>query len=341
MELLGNAVASSLPYALSKYRSVALRRELRELDASGRFDLIICDFLTPAFDVTRSVDQTPAILFQHNIEANIWERLSSNEQRPPIKAYFANQAGRMAAWENRLSRGFDGVITVSPEDSRHATEIYGLDNVLGDVPTGVDADEFGEVASSRAQHTPGHHLIFLGSMDWLPNIEAVQWFATQILPLIRSDLPDLKFTIIGRNPSPSIRDLAQPGTGIHVTGTVPDVRPFLVEGDVMVVPLKSGGGTRIKILEAMAAEIPIVSTSVGAEGLGLTSGEELVLADTAAEFARQTLRLLTQPKEASELARRARERVITHNGWGAVTDHFLDLCAMVLDRETNRTDLRR
>jgi glycosyltransferase involved in cell wall biosynthesis len=265
------------------------------------------------------------------MEALIWDRLSLNERRPVAKSYFANQAQRMAAWEKRLSRAFDGVITVSPDDSRYAKEVYGLANVLGEVPTGVDAVEFEEVATARLLRSSGLHLIFLGSMDWLPNIEGVQWFTTEILPRIRREMPEIKFTIVGRNPAPSILQLARTGSGIEVTGTVPDVRPFLIKGDVLVVPLKSGGGTRIKILEAMAAGIPIVSTSIGAEGLGLVSGEHLLIADDPENFAAETVRLLGQPREAFELAQRARERVLAQNGWNSTTQCFLDLCEGVIN----------
>jgi glycosyltransferase involved in cell wall biosynthesis len=169
-------------------------------------------------------------------------------------------------------------------------------------------------------------------MDWLPNIEGVHWFATEILPRIRREMPEVRFTIVGRNPAPSIWHLAQPEEGVEVTGTVPDVRPYLIEGDVMVVPLKSGGGTRIKILEAMAAGIPIISTTVGAEGLGLTPGKEIVIADDPADFAREALQLLSGPRIASELAKRARERVISLNDWSSVTNRFLELCGSVIDR---------
>ena len=329
---LRNALFSDLPFVLDKYRSPEMRNKLTELDQSGKFDLIFCDFLTMAPDVAESVKHTPSILFQHNIEAQIWKRLAINKKNPVARKYFSRQAARMAEAEEKLSELFPGIITVSPEDSEHCRQEYKLKNVLGHVPTGVDTDFF----ENRFSESPKHpkRIAFLGSMDWMPNIEAVDWFVRESLPSLRLRVPGVEFIIIGRNPPPSVRALADNEPDILVTGTVPDVRPVLEECSAMVVPLKSGGGTRIKIIEAMSMGIPVVSTTIGAEGLELTPGKHIIISDDADELSSETASLITDPDLRKRISQSARERVESHHTWEHATNIFVQHCRTLLDSRT-------
>jgi glycosyltransferase involved in cell wall biosynthesis len=321
--LLRNFLFSPFPYALEKYLSNPMMRWLESQLATGRFDLVVCDFLIPAPNFRHLKTGVPLILFQHNMEAMIWKRLSESSSNPIKRFYLNGQFGRFAKWEGRLSRLFDGVITVSEDDSRYARRQYELDNVRGHVPTGVDADHF----APRKEILADSGVIgFLGSMDWLANIQAVEFFVGEVYLRIKRSIPEVRFVVIGRNPPKSILDLAKSDVSITVTGSVEDVRPYLKGCDLMVVPLLTGGGTRIKILEAMAMGVPVISTTIGAEGLELESGVHLEIADDAEGFADLTTSLLSDTQRRRALADAAYTRLIKENGWKTVIDQFLHLC---------------
>ena len=320
---LARNVLSSKPFALSKHCSAGMRSRLIELDASGRFDLIVCDFLVPALHFEGRAWRTPTVLFQHNMESQIWKRMAANHRNLLSRAYLQSQFRRMFRWEERLSRLFDGIITVSAEDSRFARDVYHLVNVLGDVPPGVDTEFFKPSAmSSSAPPT----LAFLGSMDWMPNIEGVRWFVRDVYPSVKLSVPDVRLRIIGRRPGSEIRALAAADPSIEVTGTVEDVRPWLRDGSAMIVPLLSGGGTRIKILEAMAFGTPVLSSTVGAEGLPFQDGRHLLLADQAELFAARSVELIRSRELRQSLADAARNEVVDQYSWAAAARAFQHLC---------------
>lgn len=318
-----NLLGSTKPYVLTKYESPALAARIRALDASGDFDLLVCDFLTPALSFDAKGTRTRSVIFQHNIESLIWERMSSQRASLPVQWLLRLQFHRMEKWETRLCHRFHGTITVSPDDSKLACQRYGLRNLLGDVPAGVDAAYFAPVRTSAPATTPT--IGFLGSMDWLPNIEGVEWFIKEVWPLLKQRHPDLRFHIIGRNPPVSLRILTKHDPGIELTGTVEDVRPHLAKCHAMVVPLLTGGGTRIKILEMMAAHRVVVSTTVGAEGLGMAHGGQLLLADDPEAFARRTSEALTDHSLAESIAGRALQRVEAEHSWQRAARTFVEL----------------
>jgi len=320
--LLRNLLFSRLPLSISRYASTGMRNAIRRLALPGKGPppVLLCDFLTPAINVLHRTGPPPipSLLFQHNVESAIWQRLATAESRPLYRDYLALQHRRMRRFEARASRAFDGVITVSPADSATFRSEFGLHNVLGDVPTGVDTAHY----NPGTRNPDPDRIAFLGSMDWMPNIDGVVHFVRESLPLIRARRPRTQLTIIGRNPPESVWKLAGEDRGIEVTGTVPDVRPFLDRAALLVVPLRAGGGTRIKIFEAAAAGLPVVSTAVGAEGLPLRDGVHLRIADTATEFAEAVVGLLGDPSGAAKMAAVARQLVEQQFGWDAVADVF-------------------
>ena len=323
---VGKNLVSRFPYVLDRYRNTEIQEKLRELDQSGELDLIICDFLTPAVHFEGWNPRTPTILFQHNVESQIWKRLAEEKSNPLARVYFHNQYRRMWKAEKELSARFDGVITVSPEDAAFCESEYGLSNVLGPVPTGVNT-EFFQPPENRK---PESGLIgFLGSMDWMPNIECVQFLVREIFPRILERHPAARFRIIGRDPAPAVRQLAAENPAVEVTGTVDDVRPHLDACELLVVPLRSGGGTRIKIFEAMAQGVPVVSTTIGAEGLPVTDGRDILIADEANAFADAVIRLLDNPALAAELSGNARSKLVADHSWESVTRQFVELCRNV------------
>ncbi len=328
-ELARNLFFSSRPYIIDKYYSERYVDALRHEIEHGGHDLVVCDFPAPSLNLLRLERESikiPVVLFQHNVEAMIWQRLAEAAGNPLKRAYFENQWQRMVRYERQICEFCDGVIAVSPEDAETMRREYGLENVLGDVPTGVDADYFREVQRERK---PGS-IVFLGSMDWMPNIDAVEWFVEAIYPRIAEACPDATLHIVGRRPPARIEAFAKEDASIEVTGTVPDVRPYLAEGSVCIVPLRAGGGTRIKIFEAMAAGIPVVSTRIGAEGLPVTDGTHCFLADEPDVFADRVVQLLKAPPTARAMADTAAKLVREEFGWDRVADIFAGLCQRVV-----------
>jgi len=331
LDLLKN-VFSSLPYAVSRYRSQLLKE--RVADLAPKHDLVICDFLFPSYAVPAGL-QVPTVLFQHNVEARIWERRASVPQNLIRRAYMREQWRRMRRFEGRECRRLDHVVAVSTADADFFRNEYGVSSV-SDVPTGVDLEYFTPHAS-RPKDNP--ELIFVGSMDWLPNEDGVCRFSEQVLGRVRQQVPNVRLTIVGRTPGPAVRRLAEQDSAIQVTGTVPDVRPYLERGAVFVVPLRIGGGTRLKIYEAMAMGIPIVSTTIGAEGLPVRHEEHLLIADAPEEQAAAIVRLLQNPRLALELAGNALKLVREHGSWDSVASCFLDNCraARAVNARAQRT----
>lgn len=324
---LARNLASPLPYAVAKYRSAEMTRTIVDTVKTGAFDVIVCDFLSPSLNMP-SVAGVPLVLFQHNVEAMIWERHTSVARNPITRWYFRGQWRRMVAWERRECRRVDHVITVSETDCDVIREQYGIISVSS-IPTGVDTQYF--APAGREARRP-HEIVFTGSMDWMPNEEGIVWFCESVLPLIRRDVPDAALAIVGRNPTGRIRALSGQYPGVEVTGTVPDIRPFLERAGVLIVPLRVGSGTRLKIYEGMAMARPTVSTSVGAEGLPLEHGVELLLADDAETFAKSVARVLDDPDLGATLGDRASARVRRDFSWAHVADQFAAICELAVAR---------
>jgi sugar transferase (PEP-CTERM/EpsH1 system associated) len=323
-ELGGNFV-SSLPYALQKYCSAAFRERLESLVSSGGFDLLVCDFLAPAVNVPDGT-KIPTLLFQHNVEALIWRRHSEVATNPAKKWFFRSQWNKMAAFEAQACRRFDRVVAVSKEDADLMKREYGVSTV-SDVPTGVDTDFF----RPKEYTERTNNIVFTGSMDWLPNEDAIRWFVDAIFPLIRYKVPDAVLTVVGRNPAASLQELASADSGVVVTGRVPDVRPYMNKASVYVVPIRIGGGTRLKIYEAMAMGLPIVSTTIGAEGLSVKDGQNILLRDDPEAFAKAVVHLLADAKAASAIGKASAQHVVENFSWVEVARAFTRQCENVIE----------
>jgi glycosyltransferase involved in cell wall biosynthesis len=304
-----------------------MRRTIQSILARNDHDVVVCDFLAPCVNLNRKVD-SPSILFQHNVESLIWERHYRTASNPVKRAFLYNQFRRMVRFEGAWLRKFDEVVAVSEPDRQAMSERFGINNVRC-VPTGVDGDYFSPFPA--VQQNP-RELIFTGSMDYMPNEDAILYFANAILPGIASVLDDVTLTVAGRNPTPKLQGLARSNPRIRLTGSVPDIRPYLARAACFVVPIRIGGGTRLKIFEAMSMARPIVSTSLGAEGLPVSSGIHLEIADDPKAFAFQVVKLLTDPRQARSLAERAREFVTQKFTWESAAAEFVRICEEVLSR---------
>lgn len=316
---LAASIFDPVPLAVSRYGSRALRAKIDDLIAAERYDAIVCDFLAAAPNVPQLKQ---CVLFQHNVETTIWKR--HVEQAPSFlrRTYFQMQARKMKAYEEKVCRQSKFVIAVSEIDAIRMKEMFKIDTVAS-VPTGVDIEYF----ASRGSVPSICDTVFSGSMDWLPNVDAVEFFLSDIFPLIREQIPNASFTIAGRSPDARVLKAAQGVKGVSVTGKVDDMRPFLWGSRISVVPIRIGGGTRLKIYECMAAGLPVVSTSIGAEGLRYQNGSDILIADDPRPFADACVRLLTREETRCMIAQNALHRAQTELSWGAVSREFEEILA--------------
>jgi glycosyltransferase involved in cell wall biosynthesis len=310
---------SPYPVDLWKWRMPALRTEVCRAIDSGDVDLCVSDFLFAAINVPMP-GAVPVVLFQHNVEHLIWQRLSAVESRLWRRALIEIEWRKLRAREADACLRSDLTIAVSEHDRQRLEELApGIKAVA--IPTGVDTTYF--TGDAHQEHPS--RLVFSGSMDWHPNEDAVIHFADVLLPRIRAAIPDASFTIVGRNPSARVRDL---GTrpGIVVTGTVDDVRPWIGEASVYVVPLRAGSGTRLKIFEALAMGKAVVSTTVGAEGLGLEPSRHFLAADDTATFADAVISLLRDAEKRRALGQAGRQLVEANYSWPKIARVFEEHC---------------
>lgn len=324
-ELIRN-VFSPLPYSIWKYKSEDFRRQLERQIDSSQHDLLVCDFLFPAVNLPRDLS-LPSVIFQHNVEAEILRRHAEQGSNMLTRAYFRSQWYRMKLFEQAVCQKFDEVIAVSPNDRDYFKRTYGLASVSS-IPTGVDTGYF----RPTKKHTRDScHLVFTGAMDWMPNEQGIVHFVQHVYPLIRAAKPETTLTIVGRNPGPRITSLISQ-TSIHVTGTVPDIRPYLERATVVIVPLQIGGGTRLKIFEAMAMGCPIVSTRIGAEGLPLRDGEHIRLADSPEMIADVCITLMNDSALAGRLGSSGQNFVRENFGCNVAANQFESICGSVVRR---------
>ena len=310
---LAGGLFSPMPLAVSRFYSPALRPFLDDLIRRERFDCAVVDHLAPTSYFPR-LEQ--AVFFQHNVETVIWRRHVEHASGLR-KRYFQLQARRMYEYERRVSSAAGHIVAVSPVDAAEMRSLFGVSRI-SEIPTGVDTEFFLRPAAPPA----AADLVFIGSMDWLPNIDGMLYFVRETLPFIRRRRPDCTLAIVGRTPSPEISGLARRDPKIQVTGTVPDIRPFLWGSSVSIVPLRIGGGTRLKVYEAMAAGIPVVSTTIGAEGLTTYPPENIRIADTPQSFADECLELLANSAERARVSAAALEMVSSQFSWEAVSRCF-------------------
>ena len=336
-------VLDPVPYAVAKYRSDAYRDRLARLLRDERYDAIVCDFLPPLVNMPDRLP-CPSILFTHNVEAEIWRRHAETAANPVSRTLLGQQWQRMLRFERDALSRFDLVLAVSDADRQTFQRLYpgALRGAVHVVQTGVDTQYFrpdGEVRShpdAGESSAPGGfsrtHMVFTGSMDWLPNEDGMLYFVREILPLIRRDEPSATLSVIGRAPTPAVKRLADE-PGIEVTGRVDDIRPHVAAGSVYIVPLRIGGGTRLKIFEAMAMGKAVVSTTIGAEGLPVTPGRDIFIEDEPQRFARAVVTLMRDAAARRRLEEAARALVVARYDWSAVARDFEDALARVCSKE--------
>ena len=309
------------PYSVSKFTDLEVIRTVKRFFDEHRCDVAVCDFLSASLNFPSHLS-IPSVLFQHNVESSLWERMAVTETNPVRKLAYKVEAGKMRRYEREALGRFQHVIAVSDQDRDQMLAMEPTCDIAV-VPTGVDTKQF--AVSPPAGGNPPR-VAFVGTMDWEPNIDAAEYFCSEIWPRITHAYPGAQFQLIGRSPHSRVRRLAS--ESITVTGTVPSVMDFLRDATVVVVPLRVGGGTRLKIYEAMAMGKAVVSTTIGAEGLDVQSGRDLILADEAKAFADSVLALLRD----AELRRRyevAAAASASRFDWAKISEHFNDILLQI------------
>jgi sugar transferase (PEP-CTERM/EpsH1 system associated) len=304
---------SGRPFSVSKYCLPQVAVALRELVTNERYDVMVCDFVFTG-DVIPWDVPVQKIVFTHNVEALIWRRHFEVARHPLWKFVSYVEHRRTERFERACLKRADHVLTVSDVDGALFAKYLNAAKISS-IPTGVDTEYF----QMSSEPVKPHSLVFTGSMDWMPNEDAIFYFGKEILPRICEQIPDVAVTVVGRSPSGRLQDFAATNR-ITLTGRVADIRPFVHQAAVYFVPLRVGGGTRLKIYEAMAMGKPVVSTTIGAEGLPLTQSRDVLIADRPAEFSDAIVHLLTNDDARLRLGRAARELVEQRFSWRSVAE---------------------
>ncbi|WP_319583452.1 glycosyltransferase family 4 protein [uncultured Pseudodesulfovibrio sp.] len=308
------------PYVVQRHSSKGMRKTIADLVASEAFDLVHCEWTPYTVNLLEVLEAYPSVLSTHNVEALIWKRLWEREPNPLKKSYIWLQWKKMEKYEARAVHLYDKVMCVSDEDKQCIVGEFDCPHVTV-VPNGVDEQYFAPDAGDEMKNS----MVFTGSMDWRPNQDAVNYFVNDIFPLIREALPTASFTIVGRFPPEDMTRKWQRVEGVTVTGTVDDVRTYIARSSLYVVPLRIGGGSRLKILEALSMRKRVLSTTVGAEGLKLDSGQHLMLEDSAEGFARMAVNMLSSPSEFEHLADNGMQRVLSMYTWDSIATVMNDV----------------
>jgi glycosyltransferase involved in cell wall biosynthesis len=302
---------SPYPFSVTKHYSYRFQRACNDLLKSGDWDLIHCDW-TPYARYIASVRATPTLIATHNVESQIWERRAECGANFVERFFFGLQKAKMLWFERRALRRATVVTAVTVADAETMCG-WGVRAVTV-VPNGVDLEMYLGINDQEDEN----QVLSVASLDWFPNADAIEYFANQIFPLIRKLLPKIVLCIVGRRPPDSLRTRLSAVPGIDFVGEVKDVRPYLDRAAVIVVPLRIGGGSRLKILEALAAGKAVVSTSIGAEGLYLKPGKEVLIADSPQDFARCVIDLLLDKAARRELGTNGRKLVTETYGWPGI-----------------------
>jgi glycosyltransferase involved in cell wall biosynthesis len=313
------------PYAVGRFAHAGVQRQLKQWFVEHRFDVAVCDFLDAAVNFPEHLT-IPSVLFQHNVESEIWRRHADTAGNPVKKAMYRMEFRKMVRYEAAAVRRFRHVIAVS-ENDRALMGRWVDSERIAVVPTGVDLRQY---APEPSAGEPGPLVSFVGAMDWEPNADGVDYFCGEVWPAITAEVPDAKFRIVGRNPGKRVLRWASPS--VQITGLVPSVVEHLRQSAVVVVPLRIGGGTRLKIYEAMATGKAVVSTTVGAEGLEVQHGRDIILADDAHALAQAVVMLLRDRSLRQRYERAAAETAARHD-WPAIGEQFGEVLQAVSEKE--------
>ena len=300
-----SALVTADSYNVNRFFSPDFNKRLVELLKETEFDIVHLEslFMTPYISTIRSNSSAKIILRSHNLEHLIWERLAHSTGNTAKRMYLKHLASKLKKYEQKTINEVDGIAAISFEDTKRFEDFKCI-KPLVTIPFGIDLKNYTITETNSTTATKVFHL---GAMDWEPNKEAINWFVDSIWPAIQND--DLSFHLAGRNMPSYMRKLATDNFIVH--GEVENAQAFMNDHDIMVVPLLSGSGMRIKIIEAMALSKAVISTAVGAEGIACENGKNIIIADSAADFSKAIVDLCKHPEKAKKLGESARHLIET------------------------------
>ena len=313
-------------YNISRFFSTDFDIILSNIIKREKFDVIHLEslFMTPYIGTIRRHSKSKVVLRSHNLEYIIWERVAAGTKNLAKKAYLKYLSAQLKKYELDVITRMDGIAAISIDD-QHKYESIGLQKPLINIPFGIDLDGY-----SDQDNSPEPALFHLGSMDWRPNLEGVLWFLEDIWPRIHEKFPSLKFYLAGRNMPDHFEQMNKPN--VVILGEVDDAKEFMKSKQIMVVPLLSAGGIRVKIIEGMALGKNIISTNVGAEGIDCTDQKDIHLANDATGFCEAIEKLLTDHEHALQQQKAARKLVEDHFDNRVLISKLVDFYQNLLSR---------
>ncbi|HLJ60334.1 MAG TPA: glycosyltransferase [bacterium] len=306
---------SPAPYYRVTMHSPALEEALHRETERRRYDAVQVELLQTAHLATHLRD-VAKVVDMHNVESTYYRRLLQHVRPGLTKFLLLTDTVKLPRYQQRILRGYDEVLAVSEVDAQQLRRLAPRANISV-IPNGVDIDEF----RPQADDEDPEGLVFTATFTYLPNVDAMLFFCRKVLPLIQRAVPDVRLCIVGQHPGPQIKQL-ETIPGVKVTGWVPDVRPYLAKAAVAIVPIRLGSGTRLKVLEAMSMGKAVVSTALGAEGLRVSAGQDIEIADDAETFAATTIALLRDPARRARLGEAARSAAVTEYSWSTITSRL-------------------
>ncbi|CAM3784344.1 glycosyltransferase family 4 protein [Alicyclobacillus pomorum] len=322
------ALGSGVPYRFAFYSTGAMRKAVRRLLNNGQ-DLCLVEYLAMVCNVSFR-GRCQYVIDTHNVEYRRAEQAFSRKPSLLARLYVAH----VKRYEARKLNIADCVLACSETDAGYFKSLT-TRAPIHVVPNGVDVQFYGTRYKTESTHKT---VLFVGSLDYRPNIEGLQWFINEIWPKVMSHYPEAEFHIVGRSPKEEVT-MWNMRSGVKIYADVPDVREYLQTASIVVVPLKSGSGTRLKILEAMASRKPIISTTIGAEGINCTHGKNIVLADNSDAFVEAILRLFADAEYRSRIAEEAWRLVSKEYDWRSVGEE-LDRCVREIVRARPKSESR-
>jgi glycosyltransferase involved in cell wall biosynthesis len=300
------------PFLVLRDRSAAMRSQIRQLLDRESYDVLHVDQLTMSqYAGMASKHGVRVVLDAHDVVSEVVERVSRTAPKLSLERWAARlEKARLRDFEAASCKSADMVLAVTERDRATLSALADERTRVHTIPIGVDCS-----TSTPTSRRPEKNLLFLGTLFYPPNSDAVEWFLREIYPQVRIRVPDVRFVVAGARPSARLRSLARGDSTVDLIGYVSDLAELYSTSAAMVVPVRAGGGMRVKVLEAFANRVPVISTSLGCEGIDAERGRDLLVADTATEFARSVARVLVDPEIGPQLAASARRLVELNYDW--------------------------
>ena len=301
------SIANRRPFAVSASHSTEMQHAIDRLFSSERFDLVQLE--GAVLGGLRFPDPARVVLDEHNIDYEVFERMHAGERSRLRRFFYRSEMRLFRDFERRIWSRVGGCVVTSEREAA-IVRAHAPGTTVEVVPNGVDVEYF---APGAVDVAPAHTIVFNGALDYRPNVDAAIHLVRDVLPLLRARYHDVRVTIVGRSPSAEIQRLA--GPDVSVVGEVADIRPPMRQAGVVAVPIRMGGGTRFKVIEALALARPVVSTTIGCEGISVVDGEHLLIGDTASTFARQIARIFDDRELGAHIAAAGRKLIEREYSW--------------------------